>query len=171
MSSKKHEINTAVALAVVALVWTGLLLGVSFLATPVKFLAPSLSLPVALDVGRQTFRWFSRVDIVLAIATLIAAFAYDKDRLRRMSRNAALPLALPVSVALLAAIAFQVLWLLPRLDARVEIILGGAMPPPSRLHDVYVAVEALKLAALVGLGWHAMGVLSRASSGMLEERR
>lgn len=34
-----------------AVLWAGLLLGVSFLATPVKFLAPSLSLPVALDVG------------------------------------------------------------------------------------------------------------------------
>ena len=36
---------------IVATLWLGLLLGVAFLATPAKFLAPGL-LPVALDVGR-----------------------------------------------------------------------------------------------------------------------
>lgn len=36
------------SLLLLATLWAGLLLGVSFLATPVKFLAPSLSLPVAL---------------------------------------------------------------------------------------------------------------------------
>jgi hypothetical protein len=36
-------------------VWSGLLIGVSFVATPARFLAPSLQLPQALDVGRWTF--------------------------------------------------------------------------------------------------------------------
>jgi tellurite resistance-related uncharacterized protein len=35
----------------VALVWAGMVLGVSFLATPAKFLAPSLPRPVALDAA------------------------------------------------------------------------------------------------------------------------
>src|SRR5690606_35153067 len=47
------------ALAFVTLLWLGLLLGVSFLATPVKFAAPTLTLAVALDVGRVTFGLFS----------------------------------------------------------------------------------------------------------------
>src|SRR5690606_31087651 len=66
-----------VALTVLSLVWLGLLLGVSFLATPVKFLAPSLTLPVALDVGRYTFTWLSRVEVVLGVAILSAAIAQD----------------------------------------------------------------------------------------------
>src|SRR5690606_30735313 len=53
------------SLLLLAVLWTGLLLGVSFLATPVKFLAPSLSLPVALDVGRQTFMVFNWVEVAL----------------------------------------------------------------------------------------------------------
>src|SRR5690606_9509596 len=69
-----------VVLAVASLVWIGALLGVSFLATPVKFLAPSLTLPVALDVGRQTFHWLNRVEIVLAAATLVSACVYDRRR-------------------------------------------------------------------------------------------
>jgi hypothetical protein len=45
---------------IAAILWLGLLLGVSFLATPAKFLAPSLALPVALDVGRHTFAVFNK---------------------------------------------------------------------------------------------------------------
>ena len=49
------ERNFVTIRIVLALVWFGVLAGVSFLATPIKFMAPSLSLSVALDVGRQTF--------------------------------------------------------------------------------------------------------------------
>ena len=49
------------------LLWAGLTLGVAFLATPAKFLAPSLSLTVALDVGRQTFHLYNRVEIGLLL--------------------------------------------------------------------------------------------------------
>ncbi len=36
-------------------IWAGLLLGVSFIATPAKFLAPSLPMAQALDVGDGPF--------------------------------------------------------------------------------------------------------------------
>jgi hypothetical protein len=51
--------------------WLGLLIGVAFLATPAKFLAPSLSLPVALDVGRQTFYVFNKVEWVMGAVLLL----------------------------------------------------------------------------------------------------
>ncbi|MGH6868523.1 MAG: hypothetical protein ACREDA_06585 [Methylocella sp.] len=35
--------------------WIGVLIGISFIATPIKFKARSLTLPVALDVGQTTF--------------------------------------------------------------------------------------------------------------------
>lgn len=149
--------RAGLTLAVVALIWTGALLGVSFLATPVKFLAPSLSLPVALDVGRQTFLWFSRIELVFACAALLAAGAYERGITRRSGQKGGLPYATLLAGFLLAAVAFQVLWLLPTLDARVEIIIQGGMPPPSRLHDIYVGIEATKLGALVGLAWRAIG--------------
>lgn len=153
-----------VALSVVALVWIGALLGVSFLATPVKFLAPSLSLPVALDVGRQTFRWFSRVELIFAAAALLTALAHERPWASDRAAHAGggPPFAVLLAAFLLAAVAFQMLWLLPTLDARVEIIIQGGMPPPSRLHDFYVGVEAAKLGALVGLAWRA---LARTRSG------
>ena len=52
-------------------VWAGLLLGVAFVATPAKFLAPSLPLAQALDVGRWTFHVLSIIEWSL-VATFVA---------------------------------------------------------------------------------------------------
>ncbi len=125
---------------VLALLWIGLLVGVSFLATPVKFMAPSLSLPVALDVGRQTFAVFNRVEWLLAAGLLVALLV----RPRNHAATAGAALA-SVLVVLEAA------WLLPALDQRVGMIIAGQPVPPSHLHDVYIGVELLKLAALIGV--------------------
>ncbi|HEX5379070.1 MAG TPA: DUF4149 domain-containing protein [Phenylobacterium sp.] len=124
-------------------VWAGLAVGVGFLATPAKFLAPSLSLPVALDVGRQTFRIYNQVEMGLLVALLILA-ALSRERLRWL-----LALAAPAAVVLIEA-----LWLIPALDARVAVILagGGARLPPSQLHAAYIGVEAVKACWLLGLG-------------------
>ena len=125
--------RTAFATAGVSLLWIGLLLGVSFLATPVKFMAPSLSLSVALDVGRHTFMVFSWVELALA-ATLTFLASRSQDRAVLIAAAAALLLVL-----------LQFFWLLPTLDARVEIILQGDTPPASRLHMLYIGVDTLKL--------------------------
>jgi hypothetical protein len=55
-------------------IWAGLLLGVSFVATPAKFLAPSLPMTQALDVGRWTFHVLAWTEwgFVVATAVLIA---------------------------------------------------------------------------------------------------
>ena len=123
-------------------VWAGLAVGVGFLATPAKFLAPSLSLPVALDVGRHTFRIYNQVELALLAALLVPA-AMSRSRLRWC-----LALAPPAVVVLLEAG-----WLIPALDARVAVILagGGARLPPSALHAVYIGLEALKVLWLLGL--------------------
>ncbi|WP_442580164.1 hypothetical protein ACSBOB_32705 [Mesorhizobium sp. ASY16-5R] len=54
--------------AFLAASWLGLLLGVSFLATPVKFRALSLDRPIALDVRRVNFAVFSKVELGAAIS-------------------------------------------------------------------------------------------------------
>lgn len=129
-------------LSIVALVWVGLLLGVSFVATPAKFLAPSLTLPVALDVGRYTFGIFSMVEVIATIVLLACAV------LSRCGRPV-------VFIGLLVGgfVAVQSLWLLPVLDARVEIILQGGRPENSGLHSLYIALEAGKVVLLSFIGW------------------
>lgn len=127
----------AIGLGGISILWLGMLLGVSFLATPVKFLAPSLTLPVALDVGRQTFATFNWVEIGLWTMLLASALA-GRTRWRVVT----------VVAGIGAVLALQTLWLLPTLDARVEAILRGGMPPPSSLHLVYILLDVLKLVFL-----------------------
>lgn len=125
----------------VALCWFGFSAGVSFLATPAKFLAPSLSLPVALDVGRQTFAVLNKVEWVLATALLllVAVLPVRRSWLATAGATAAAGLVL-----------LEAVWLLPALDARVGIIIAGGTAPDSGLHQAYIAIEAAKL-ALLGL--------------------
>jgi hypothetical protein len=124
------------------LLWAGLAIGVAFLATPAKFLAPSLTLPVALDVGRYTFRVYNGVEVGLLVC--LAAFGlWSCSRWRWYLR-----LAVPAAVVLA-----QAFWLIPELDVRVAAIQGGAPQAPlSNLHSVYVTAEVIKVLWLLGAG-------------------
>jgi len=124
------------------LIWAGLVIGVSFLATPAKFLAPSLSLLPALDVGRQTFFVLNRVELILGLVLATVPLWSSAPRSAR--------LLIWVVPGLLAVV--QAAWLLPMLDARVEQLMAGGVPAPSPLHQVYIGVELAKLALLLGLG-------------------
>jgi hypothetical protein len=118
---------------------------VSFVATPVKFTAPSLDLPTALEVGRVTFRLLARIEWLLALVLL--GFTWG-SRLR-----------LPWSaVVVLAIVVVEATWLLPSLGSRTDAIRSGATPPDSNLHTVFIAAEVLKC---IGLA-HCAIVLARA---------
>lgn len=131
--------------AFVSLAWLGMLLGVSFLATPVKFQAPSLDLEVALDVGRVTFDIFSRVEWALALLLVIATFFPRAPRAEMVF----------TAVAVLV-VSIQAFWLLPVLDLRVEAVISGAPLPPSMHHGAYAVLEAVKAVALVAVGLVAL---------------
>lgn len=117
-----------------ALLWCGIVIGVSFIATPAKFQAASLTLPVALDVGRSTFALSHLVQLALAAAASISV-------LRGGSRWL---------LAAVGALLVQHLVLLPLLDARVAAVIAGAPSTSPSPHILYVALEVLKI---VVLGW------------------
>jgi len=128
--------------AKIALLWAGLSIGVAFLATPAKFTAPSLTLPVALEVGQQTFRVYNGVELVLLLALLV------------LGRWSTTPSRWYLAVLAPAAVILaQRFWLIPALDLRVLAIQNGQAPaPPSQLHTIYIAAEALKVLWLLALG-------------------
>lgn len=151
------------------LLWAGLSIGVAFLATPAKFLAPSLTLPVALDVGQHTFRVYNGAELILLGVVLVLGI---RSSSRKRWYLAAL---LPTVVVLL-----QTLWLIPALDLRVTAIQAGQSPlPPSNLHTVYVAAEVVKVLWLLcqGLGLAPLAAIGAARSwrprsfGPLQDRR
>ncbi|WGF86410.1 DUF4149 domain-containing protein [Marinivivus vitaminiproducens] len=130
----------AAALGPLAWVWTGLVLGVSFFATPIKFQAASLARPVAFEVTGVTFAAFNRIEIAAAIVLLAAAL---------LARR---PLVIALCAAAAAIVAVQAAWLLPELLQRVELVQAGQELPPSPVHALYSGAEIVKVAALVVTG-------------------
>ena len=145
--------NAGAGALLLTMLWAGIVIGVSFIATIAKFDAPSLTLPVALDVGRHTFAPLARIEWGLWLALLLAA---------ALGRTAT---RLTAVAALAAILALQALWLLPALDARVELVLAGATPPPSSLHLLFVAGELLKVAILGSLACLELARLSKPRPG------
>ncbi|MYA79882.1 MAG: hypothetical protein F4X39_05065 [Acidobacteriia bacterium] len=127
------------ALVVVLLLWAGILFGVSFLATPAKFSAPSLTLPVAVDVGRSTFAVLNQVELGCALLSLGLLLA---------GASRAFVVRLALGLAALGLL-LETLWLLPALDERARIVIDSGTPPSSSLHDVYIGIDAAKLVALL----------------------
>lgn len=140
--SGRSEIVGKTGFVIVSILWVGLLLGVSFLATPAKFMAPSLTLPIALDVGRHTFAIFNYTELGL-LGLLMMSILFV--------RRSWTLVALVMGVCIIVMV--QTLWVLPVLDARVGLILDGGSPPPSSLHIAYIGIDVLKLILLTVLAF------------------
>jgi hypothetical protein len=130
----------------VLLLWAGLLLGVSFVATPAKFLAPSLPMTQALDVGRSTFHVLAQIEWAIVVVVTVLLVPAWRSGTSRIGLVAGL---LAVAVAVLAVETFV---LRPRLDARVLRIIAGESVPPSQMHTLYIALEALRLVLILAAG-------------------
>ena len=118
--------------------YAGLILGVAFVATPAKFLAPHLALPVALEVGRYTFRILNRLEWAILGAMLVWGLIQAPG----FQWWATL-------VAVSALVAIETAWLLPALDARAQIVIAGGTPPAASLHRLFVGLEAAKVILLL----------------------
>ena len=123
---------------VISTLWLGVLVGVSFMATPIKFQAPSLDLPTALEVGRETFHLLTRVEWGFWLALATTGF---------WSKGPALRL---VFIGMLGVVlALQTFWLLPILDLRVAQIIAGETVASSPYHLFYIAADAFKAVILL----------------------
>ncbi|HWK00500.1 MAG TPA: hypothetical protein VNR41_07330 [Xanthobacteraceae bacterium] len=118
--------------------WFALVIGVSFLATTAKFLAPSLTLPVALDVGMHTFRVLNKVEWVLAALLLLIVLGGTRSKFA----------VLAAAIAVLCVVA-ETFWLYPILDQRTAMIIAGSQPPKTIHHGVFVYLQGLKLVLLL----------------------
>ena len=122
--------------------WAGLIIGISFIATPAKFLAETPSFGQLLEVGKVTFNTFRYIEIFLFI--LLSFYVIRHRKCSLVCRYFLLLLGL-----LMIA---QYGYLLPSLDARVDSLVQGLTVDPSLVHVAYVDVELLKLVALLITG-------------------
>lgn len=130
-----------IAQAAVAFTWAGLVLGLSFIETPLKFQAPGISEVLGVGIGRLVFSTLNRIEAALTILLLAMLWMEPLDRMKW---------GLFGIVA--AIVLLQTLWLLPLLDTRAQLLLDGNPAPPSFHHLLFIGVEAVKLLVLFTLG-------------------
>ena len=129
----------------VAFTWLGMTVGVTLIATPVRFSAGSITRPVALDVGRVVFAAFNKAELLALVLLLIVV--------RASGRSGTLWACCSVLALIVVA---QGAWLIPELAARTDIILAGGEPPPSYAHAIYSTLELTKMAVLLFLGFSSL---------------
>jgi hypothetical protein len=131
--------------------WFALVIGVSFLATAAKFLAPSLTLPVALDVGMHTFRVLNKVEWVLAALLLLIVLGGTRSKLAFLA----------AAIAVLCVVA-ETFWLYPILEQRSAVIIAGGQPPKTIHHALFIYLQGFKLVLLLAVIFAAALALVRA---------
>lgn len=132
--------SAAVATAV-TFVWLGMVLAISFLEAPLKFRAPGVTVPVGLGIGRLVFRALNTVEAVCAVVVIVA-----------VAVGAAPAWIIGPTAALAVLLLAQLAAVRPYLNRRSDRVLAGENLPRSRSHLWYVALELLKVAALLALG-------------------
>ncbi len=110
-------------------------MGISFIATPAKFLVPDYSVVQLLQQGKITFGICNKIERVI-YAMAIAYLYICPDAIGHV-----------FIILLLLLILLDTLYLLPRLDARLKQIVNNvnALAKPSKAHHLYVVGEIAKL--------------------------
>jgi len=121
-------------------IWIGLIIGISFIETPLKFRAPGITLELGLGIGKMLFGVLSKIE--MAFSVVIAAsllFCHEE-----LGFDFAVIMCFVVLLVLIDTI-----WLLPVLNARVDLVFNGNPKPPSFHHFLYVILECTKVLLLV----------------------
>ncbi len=126
----------------VCFLWVGVTVGISLIATPIRFTAPSITRPIALDVGRVVFAALNKAELVLLVSLLVVV------RVAGLARQ-----WWGLSAFLALVVLAQGVWLIPELSARTDIIIAGGDPPASHAHAIYSTLELAKIAALLYFGF------------------
>lgn len=137
--------GSSVAAALIFL-WLGMVLAISFLEAPLKFRAPGVTLPLGLGIGRLVFRALNTVEVLLAVVIALGLVTGDV--------GGAAPWAYVVAAVTLAA---QLVGVRPALTRRSDAVLAGEEGPRSHAHLGYVALELVKVVALV---WSGVALLA-----------
>lgn len=139
--------HVTAAVAVLAALMVGVVIGISFIAQPVKFSAADVALAQQVRIGSVIFHASHQVQAVMLVSLAAAIL------LTRLNSGGVWS-AMAVASASLSA---QAMFLMPRLDARVIALSAGqVLAPQPSLHVAYAALEVTKLLALAALVFLAL---------------
>jgi len=139
------DLSTRVATATI-FVWLGMVVAISFLEAPLKFRAPGVTLRIGLGIGRLIFRALNTAELVFAMIAAAALFTHHTPT--------TLDVALSIAVT---ALLLQLVLVRPLLSKRTTEVLAGDEGERSRAHYAYIALELVKVVALVIAGLTLLG--------------
>ncbi|CAM3046607.1 Uncharacterised protein [Legionella steigerwaltii] len=134
--------------SICAFLWAGMILGISFFESWVKFKTPALDKVVGLNVGRTVFFYFHRLQMGWFVLLIILTLLSDPTRIEILF------LAILFGILML-----QTYWIFPILSQRVDELARGKKLPHSCAHGLYGVGELIKFFVLFALGIEGYGVL------------
>lgn len=123
--------------------WMGFLLAISFMEAWLKFLAPGVTINIGLAIGKLVFGALNKVEWLMVLIIFLN-FYVVKQKLWSY-RN-----LMYIIASLMTAL--ETFWGLPALDRMADQIIKGGIDTHPSLHIIYVAMEVIKLGALILLG-------------------
>lgn len=123
-----------------ALLWAGMIAGISFLEAPVKFQAPSLTLSAGVDVGRHVFAAFEQCQWCLSLALVLAMPVIKPPTSSKV-----------ILVVILLLMIIQSVWLLPELNQKAADIIAHKPVSSSAHHWFFAIIELIKFILLISL--------------------
>jgi len=129
------------AASAVTFLWLGMVLAISFLEAPLKFRAPGVTLEAGLEIGRLVFRALNATEAVLAAFIVVM-----------MITGTPPAWFLAPAAAAVTVLMVQLVVVRPRLARRTDAVLSGAGAAGSRSHHAYIALEIIKVLALLAAG-------------------
>lgn len=119
----------------------GAIVAISFLEAPLKFLAPGITIPLGLGIGRLVFTALNVLTgVVLLVLTMVSARA-------KAGRTTAALLG-----ALWVVFLVEVAVIRPVLNRRSDLVIAGsAAPGTDWAHYAYIAADLTMVALLVAL--------------------
>jgi hypothetical protein len=120
--------------------WCGMVLAIGFLEAPLKFKAPGITRELGLGIGRLVFSALNNVELGIGVILALAFFGVSSSKSVRFVFG---------TVALI--LLMQTFWLIPELNQRADVIIGGSIPPESSTHIFYIIFEAAKVCLLITL--------------------
>lgn len=139
------DVSARVAAATI-FVWLGMVLAISFLEAPLKFRAPGVTLRIGLGIGRLIFRALNTLELLFAVVICAVLFTHH------------IPDSLNIAITVaIGALLLQLVVIRPLLSRRTTEVLEGDEGERSRAHFGYVALEVVKVVALVVAGIAVLG--------------
>lgn len=138
--TKTGRTTTALRLLLPAFL-LGAIIAISFLEAPLKFLAPGVTIPIGLGIGRLVFTALNVLaGIVLVVLTLVSVRA-------RAGRG---PLMILGGIWLIFVV--EVALIRPGLNRRSDLVIAGSEAPGTNwAHYAYIAADLTIVALLMAL--------------------